>query len=86
MVKVGTTVFFTYDDMEYERDIEEVVVYKNYSWFGSLGFGFDVAFAIHGDLNEKNEPVMEGLAIQVDGLNSNIHEYIREGITFENNL
>lgn len=81
--KVGTRVFFTYDDDEYEREIEDITIYKNYSWIGDLGFGVNVSFLIHGSLDD-NTPVMENLAIQVDGVGKvNIHEYVREGITFK---
>ena len=86
MVKVGTSVFFTYDGEEYEREIEDVKKYKNYSWICNLGFGGNVMFLIHGNLDEQGEPVMEGLAIQVDGVNGNaVHEYVREGITYKKN-
>lgn len=82
--KVGLRVFFEYDGFDYEREIEDIVIYKNYSWFGDLGFGCDVAFSIHGDLDANNDPIMEGLAIQYDGTgNAFVHGYIREGITFE---
>ena len=82
--KIGTRIFFEYDGFEYEREIEDITVFKNYSWFGSLGFGCDVAFCIHGDLDSSNKPIMEGLAIQYDGTeNTLVHGYIREGITFE---
>ena len=80
--KVGTTILFHYDGMEYEREIEDITVYKNYSWFGDLGFGCDVSFTIHGDL-DKNKPVLSGLVIQVDGVGNDIHEYLRDGITFK---
>lgn len=81
--KVGTRVFFTYDGEEYEREIEDIVIYKNYSWIGGLGFGGNVSFLIHGSLDD-NTPVMANLAIQVDGVGkANIHEYVREGITFK---
>ena len=86
MVKVGTSVFFTYDGEEYERDIESVTKYKNYSWIGKLGFGGNVMFLVHGNLDEQGEPIMEGLVIQVDGVNgSTIHEYVRDGITYKEN-
>ena len=84
--KVGITVFFEYDGFEFERDIESIHIYKNYSWWGDLGFGGLVQFSIHGDLDEDNNPVMEGLCIQVDGVDNDVHEYIRDGITWENNL
>ena len=83
--KVGITVFFEYDGFYFERDIEDVHVYKNYSWYGNLGFGGDVQFLIHGNLDENNVPIMEALCIQVDGVDNGIHEYIREGITWEDN-
>ena len=79
--KVGMSVFFSYDGEEYEREIESIKVYKNYSWFGDLGFGGNVEFLIHGNLDENNAPIMSGLTIQVDGVG--IHEYVREGITFK---
>ena len=86
MVKVGTSVFFTYDGEEYEREIEDVKIYKNYSWIGDLGFGGNVMFLVHGNLDEQGEPIMEGLVIQVDGVNgSTIHEYVRDGITYKEN-
>lgn len=86
MVKVGTSVFFTYDGEEYEREIESVTKYKNYSWIGDLGFGGNVMFLVHGNLDEQGEPIMEGLVIQVDGVNgSTIHEYVRDGITYKEN-
>ena len=86
MVKVGTSVFFTYDGEEYEREIESVTKYKNYSWIGDLGFGGNVMFLVHGNLDEHGEPIMEGLVIQVDGVNdSTIHEYVRDGITYKEN-
>ena len=78
--KVGLLVFFEYNGEEYEREIESIKVYKNYSWYGDLGFGGNVEFLIHGNLDENNEPIMDGLAIQVDGVG--IHDYVREGITF----
>ena len=81
--KVGTRVFFSWNDDEYERDIESITIYKNYSWIGDLGFGGDVMFIIHGDLDENNEPVMSGLSIQVDGVGNSTHEYVRDGVTFE---
>jgi hypothetical protein len=80
--KVGIKVFFMYDDMEYEREIEDIVSYKNYSWIGDLGFGGNVMFLLHGAL-ENGVPMMQELAIQVDGVGTDIHEYIREGITFD---
>lgn len=86
MVKVGTSVFFTYNGEEYEREIEDVKIYKNYSWIGDLGFGGNVMFLVHGNLDEQGEPIMEGLVIQVDGVNgSTIHEYVRDGITYKEN-
>lgn len=86
MVKVGTSVFFTYDVEECEREIESVRKYKNYSWIGELGFGGNVMFLVHGNLDEQGEPIMEGLVIQVDGVNgSTIHEYVRDGITYKEN-
>lgn len=85
-MKVGTSVFFTYNGEEYEREIESVKKYKNYSWIGDLGFAGNVMFLMHGDLDEQGEPVMQRLAIQVDGVNdSTIHEYVRNGITYKEN-
>ena len=81
--KVGTRVFFSWNDDEYEREIESISIYKNYSWVGELGFGMDVMFLIHGDLDGNNKPVMSGLAIQVDGVGNSTHEYVRDGITFK---
>ena len=82
--KVGMRVFFEYCGFDYEREIEGITIYKNYSWIGDLGFGCDVAFCVHGDLDANNKPIMEGLVIQYDGTSDvSVHGYIRTGITFE---
>lgn len=83
--KTGISIFFEWNGDSYEREIEEIHLYKNYSWWGDLGWGVDVMFAIHGNLNENNEPIMDGLVIQVDGIGNSTHEYVREGITFKEN-
>lgn len=83
--KTGISIFFEWNGDSYEREIEEIHIYKNYSWWGDLGFGADVMFAMHGNLNENNEPIMDGLVIQVDGIGNSTHEYVREGITFKEN-
>ena len=83
--KTGISIFFEWNGDSYEREIEGIHLYKNYSWWADLGFGVDVMFAIHGKLNENNEPIMDGLAIQVDGIDNSTHEYVREGITFKEN-
>jgi hypothetical protein len=82
--KVGMRIFFEYCGFDYEREIENITIYKNYSWFGDLGFGGNVAFCVHGDLDDRNKPLMKGLVIQYDGTSdTSIHGYVRTGITFE---
>lgn len=84
--KVGISVFFEWNGETYEREIEEINIYKNYSWWGDLGFGVDTMFAVHGNLDKNGEPIMEGLVIQVDGIiDVSLHEYVRSGITFSAN-
>lgn len=81
--KVGTLVSFDYNGDRYEREIEDITIYKNYSWIGDLGWGGNVSFLIHGDLND-GRPVMQGLVIQVDGVGTDVHGYIKD-IEFDNN-
>lgn len=82
--KVGMRIFFEYCGKRYEREIEEITIYKNYSWIGDLGIADNVAFCVHGDLDYCNRPLMEWLAVQFDDMeNIAIHGYIRTGITFE---
>lgn len=81
--KVGTSVFFDYDGDRYEREIEDITIYDDCSWFGDLGWGVNVSFLIHGDLKD-GKPVMQGLSIQVDGVGTDVHGYIKD-IEFNNN-
>ena len=80
--KIGTTVFFSYDGEEYERDIESIKVLKNL-WIGRLGYGIDnqgdnVMFFLHGNVDKNGRPVMEDLVIQVEGVGSCISEFVED--------
>lgn len=82
--RIGMKISFEYCGEKYEREIEEITIYKNYSWIGDLGFADNVAFCVHGDLDYGKRPLMEGLVIQFDDMeNIAIHGYIRTGITFK---
>ena len=87
--KTGMMITFSFNGKEYQKELLDIEVYKKYSWFGDLGFGLMndnklIAFTLHGDLSEDNEPVMSGLAVQVDGEGHSLHDYVRENITFSN--
>jgi hypothetical protein len=79
---IGRKVAFDYNGKRYEKEITEIFkVYWN-SWVGDLGFEDDGndhsdSFLIHGDVDEKKNPLMQGLTIQYDSKDGSRHGYIQ---------
>ena len=79
---VGKNVTFTYNGKNITRSIKEILSVTDGTWCGDLGYEDDNddrtdSFIIHGDTNESNIPIMQGLVIQYDSIDGNRHGYIR---------
>lgn len=80
---VGQKVAFNYMGKRYVRKVIEVCDVILGTWVGDLGWSEDGnchsdSFLIHGETNDKKEPLMQGLDIQYDSADGNRHGYIRE--------
>ena len=78
---IGTIIEFICFNKRYALSIKEISKYKNYSWFGDLGVIDNISFFVHGNLDDNNEPILDGLAIQYDVIGE-LHGYVRSGISY----
>ena len=80
---VGKQVAFTYNDKRIVRTISEIMDVIHETWCGDLGFenpdnSHSDSFIIHGNTDEKNLPLMQGLVVQYDSEDGSRHGYISD--------
>jgi len=78
---VGKKVSFDYDGKHMEKEVQEVVDVIHGTWVGDLGFEDDNdsnsdSFILHGNTDENNLPIMEGLVVQYDSADGTRHGYV----------
>ena len=79
----GKKVSFTYNGKTYVRKVHELLDVIFGTWVGDLGYEDENdtnsdSFIIHGNTDNNNLPIMEGLVIQYDSADGKRHGYIRE--------
>ena len=80
-IVVGKKVSFDYNGKHMEKEVQEVVDVIHGTWVGDLGFEDDNddtsdSFLIHGNTDENNLPIMEGLVVQYDSADGTRHGYV----------
>jgi hypothetical protein len=78
---VGKKVSFDYNGKHMEKEVQEVVDVIHGTWVGDLGFEDDNdsnsdSFILHGNTDENNLPIMEGLVVQYDSADGTRHGYV----------
>jgi hypothetical protein len=78
---VGKKVSFDYNGKHMEKEVQEVVDVIHGTWIGDLGFEDDNdsnsdSFILHGNTDENNLPIMEGLVVQYDSADGTRHGYV----------
>lgn len=78
---VGKKVSFNYNGKHMEKEVQEIVDVILGTWVGDLGFEDDNdstsdSFLLHGNTDENNLPVMEGLVVQYDSADGTRHGYV----------
>lgn len=79
----GKEVSFAYNGKVITRKVNELCDVIFGTWVGDLGFEDESdthsdSFIIHGNTDDDNLPIMEGLAIQYDSADGSRHGYVRE--------
>lgn len=79
----GKEVSFIYNGQTYVRKVNELLDVIFGTWVGDLGFEDENdtnsdSFIIHGNTDDNNLPIMEGLVIQYDSADGKRHGYIWE--------
>jgi hypothetical protein len=79
----GKEVSFTYNGKTYVRKVHELLDVIFGTWVGDLGYEDENdthsdSFIIHGNTDDNNLPIMEGLVIQYDSADGKRHGYVRE--------
>ena len=78
---VGKKVSFNYNGKHMEKEVQEIVDVILGTWVGDLGFEDDNdstsdSFLLHGNTDENNLPIMEGLVVQYDSADGIRHGYV----------